>query len=100
MIYRVEHPCGKGPYQTIVDGKYIACCKKDHYDEIQHPDPYYDIPGWAKLPNKSQYVFGFTSLTQLYKWFEGLEHIWEHCSIRVYDCEPVLASERQCVFKK
>lgn len=77
--------------------------KWDIYNDSTHPEPESDITGWYNTSlSLSDYIFGFTSLTQMRQWFPD-EFIKEakYLYIHTYliDSQSILVGERQIAFE-
>lgn len=72
-VYRVENVDGRGPYQSnSADTPELIDMSKWHVDE-NHPEIYFDIPDFEKIPNAYDFKWlcGFLTLNSLREWFDG-----------------------------
>ena len=97
MFYRVEKD-GQGPYRghdaALLDGR--ACQQHPPYYEDSIPDSWYDDHNRLDADGGGRYVFAFSSLQQVYRWFRGEIHILERYGfeIREYDENSTLTGWR------
>ena len=67
LIYRIENAEGKGPYMSVGQSAFAT---EYHNEGSGRPEPEYDFAPtkWEKA-HKYKWVFGFSTLDQLSKWF-------------------------------
>ena len=92
MFYRVEKN-GEGPYRgpeaALLDGR--NCQQHPGYYDDLIPESWYD-DNENISDDGGRYVFAFSSLQQVYRWFKGEIHILEQYGyeIREYDEDSTL----------
>ncbi len=95
IVYRVENKAGCGPYFTRgswYGRKWIA----DSHKFTEHtPSAYLDVDGFER-----GMLCGFTSLEDLYTWFDGWLDLLIFSGFKVveYDVVGVLEGEKQVCF--
>jgi hypothetical protein len=102
-IYRIEDRYGIGPYQTRLYNHDLI--EREEGDKT--PTPYTDMGAiWNYLEYKNirrEFVFGFTSMEQLYAWFteEELDVLEDYgFDINMYSSNIYHETDKQVIFKK
>lgn len=99
-MFRVEKPCGAGPYVGTDDDPRLSHMYAVHGDE-DHPEPWDDPMLEQIYPDEN---CGFPTLCVLEDWFAGYEDLLDECgySIVVYSVplQSVRYGSKQAVFLK
>ena len=99
-MFRVEKPCGAGPYVGEEDNPLLKHMMLSHGD-AEHPEPWEDDMLGEIYPDE---VCGFPTLCSLEEWFSGYEDVLEELGygIVVYSTplNTVRYGKKQALFIK